>query len=133
LYAFNFVLLFLATFVLSTPGVATFAWKLIGLTLATNFAVFILRDYMRGRQKWLSILGALVFATFAFLAVVGFDELANTGYRKRLSPALHRSTRGLIGTPREAPTPIPVLVTFGPSASPNPTATPSPPNPTSSP
>ena len=145
LYAFVFVLLFLATFVLSTPGVATFAWKLLGLTLATNFAVFVLRDYMRGKQRWLRIGGAVVFATFAFFAVVGFDEIANTGYRKRISHAVHQSTNGAIGAPREAATPIPVLVTFGPSPSPvatpspnssaaaGPTATPSPPNPTASP
>ncbi len=137
LYAFEIVLLVLATFVISTPGVATFAWKLVGLTLATNFAVFVLRDYMRGKRQWLRIGGAVVFAMFAFFAVVGFDELANTGYRKKILNFIHRTTKGAIGSPREAAPPIPVLVTFGPSSATSPaaspTATPSPPSPARSP
>lgn len=75
LYAFEIVMLVLATFVLSTPGVATFAWKLLGLTLATNFAVFLLRDYLRGRNLWLRV-GILVLAlVVAALCVIAIQDL----------------------------------------------------------
>lgn len=75
LYAFEIVMLVLATFVLSTPGVATFAWKLLALTLATNFAVFLLRDYMRGRNLWLRLgILALTLVTAA-LCVIAVQDL----------------------------------------------------------
>jgi patatin-related protein len=140
LYAFEILMLVLATFVLSTPGVATFAWNLLALTLATHFAVFVLRDYMRGKHRWLRVGAVVVFAVFAFFALVGFDEVANTGLRRKISHRIYKLTNGAIGGPREAPTPIPVLVTFEPSpTSPNsspgagPTATPLPPSPALSP
>lgn len=140
LYAFEILMLVLATVVISTPGVASFAWKLLALTLATHLAVFVLRDYMRGKQRWLRVGVVVVFAAIAFFALVGLDELAKTGYRKKISPTVHKWTYGVIGGPREAPTPIRVLVTFEPSpTSPNsspaagPNATPSPPIPARSP
>jgi hypothetical protein len=123
LYAFEFLLLVLSTFVFTTPEVADFAWKLLALTLTINFAVFLLRDYMRGKNRWLRGGALVAIAAFTFLALIGLDELANQGYRKRASNAIHKYTQGIIGSPREAPTPIPVLVTF-PSPSPGQTASP---------
>ncbi|HEX5703020.1 MAG TPA: patatin-like protein [Pyrinomonadaceae bacterium] len=147
LYAFEILMLFLATFVLSTPGVASFAWNLLALTLATHFAVFLLRDLMRGKNRWLGVGAAVVFAAIVFFAFVGVDELANTGFRKKISHKIYKWTDGRIGGPPAAPEPIRVLLVdqpvvtkpLEPSASPNsspaagPTATPSPTSPARSP
>ncbi|MFZ0748643.1 MAG: DUF3376 domain-containing protein, partial [Pyrinomonadaceae bacterium] len=148
LYAFEIVMLVLATFVLSTPGVATFAWNLLALTLATHFAVFLLRDLMRGKNRWLGVGAAVVFAAIVFFAFVGVDEVANTGFRKKISHKIYKLTNGRIGGPPAAPEPIPVLLVDQPvvtkpfepsSTSPNsspaagPTATPSPTSPARSP
>ncbi|HEV8138413.1 MAG TPA: patatin-like protein [Pyrinomonadaceae bacterium] len=126
LYAFEVLLLVLATFVLSTPGVANFAWKLLALTLTANFAVLVLRDFMQAKRGWMKAGMVLLTAILLFFAAVGFDSLLNLGVRSRMSATLNRITRGRLGTAEPAPTPFPVLVTFPPSPAPESTPGPSP-------
>jgi len=99
LYFFEAVLLVLATFVLSAPEVASFAWKLLALTLAVNFSVFVLRDYMRGRNRWLRI-GVLVLSLVAVgLIVVAIQDLRGKNWSGQVVTAWHWLT-GLIGSAR---------------------------------
>ena len=92
LYAFEVVLLLLATFVLSTPGVASFAWKLLALTLATNFAVFILRDYMRGRNRWVRIGKLLALLVILALVLIGIQDIRGKDWSGRIVEAGHAIT-----------------------------------------
>jgi hypothetical protein len=126
LYAFEILLLILATIVLSTPGVASFAWKLLALTIAANFAVLVLRDFMQAKKGWMKAGIAVLIGTVMFFAAVGFDSLLNLGVRSRMSATVNRITGGRLGTAEPALTPLPVLVTFPPS--PAPTGSPRPTN-----
>lgn len=92
LYAFEFMLLVLATFVLSTPGVASFAWKLLALTLATNLAVFILRDYMRGRNRWVHIGQLLAVFLILALVMIGIQDLRGKDWSGKVVAAWHGIT-----------------------------------------
>lgn len=89
LYSFEVVLLVLATFVLSTPGVASFAWKLLALTLATNFAVFLLRDYMRGRNRWVRIAQLLAVLVILALVMIGIEDLRGKDWSGKVVAAWH--------------------------------------------
>ena len=75
LYAFAIVILVVSTVVLSEPGVADFALKLLALTLATHFAVFLLRDYMRGRNRWLNAGKALIATVLIALIAIGIQDI----------------------------------------------------------
>ena len=100
LYAFEVVLLVLATFVLSTPGVASFAWKLLALTLAINFAVFILRDYMRGRNRWVRFAQFVAVLVILALVAIGIQDLRGKDWSGKIVEAWHALTHFIawIGT-----------------------------------
>ena len=100
LYAFEIVLLLLATFVISTPSVASFGWKLLALTLATNFAVFLLRDYMRGRNRWVRIGQLLAVFVILALMMIGIQDLRGKDWSGKVVQGWHGVTNFIawIGT-----------------------------------
>jgi patatin-related protein len=75
LYFFEVVLLLVATFLLSTPEVTNFAWKLLVLTLAVHFAVFVLRDYLRGKRRWRRVAVLVIVVAVLGLAAIGVGDL----------------------------------------------------------
>jgi len=95
LYAFEAVLLVLATFVISTPGVASFAWKLLALTLATNFAVLVLRDYMRGKNRWIRVGKLAAVAVALALVLIGVQDLRGKKWSGKVVGAWHFVTKSV--------------------------------------
>jgi patatin-related protein len=95
LYAFEVVLLVLATFVISTPSVANFAWKLLALTLATNFAVLLLRDYMRGKNRWIRIGKLTAAAVVIALVLIGVQDLRGKNWSGKVVGAWHFVTKSV--------------------------------------
>lgn len=88
IYLFEVVLLVAATF-LSSPVVASFAWKLIGLTLATHFAVFLLRDYLRGKNFWWRLGVAVIVIVVLSCAAIGLADLFGRNWSGRVIAGWH--------------------------------------------
>jgi hypothetical protein len=84
LYFFEFVLLLVATFLLPEPSVTRFAWKLLVLTLAVHFAVFVLRDYLRGKRRWRRFAVLVLVIGVLGLAAIGVGDLLELEWSERV-------------------------------------------------
>ena len=87
LYLFG-ALVIVGSVLLGQPEVQRFGWTAVGVTAASNVCVLLLRDYMRGRHRWLRAFVVLVCLTVIFLAAIGADELFNLALRARLRAIL---------------------------------------------
>ncbi|HEY5837563.1 MAG TPA: patatin-like protein, partial [Pyrinomonadaceae bacterium] len=95
LYALEVVLLVLATVVISTPEVVSFAWKLLALTLATNFAVLVLRDYMRGKNRWIRLGKLAAVAVVIALVLVGIQDIRGKNWSGKVVGAWEAVTKSV--------------------------------------
>ena len=75
LYFFEVLLLLVATFLIPTPEVTYFAWKFLLLTLGVHFAVFVLRDYLRGKRRWRRFAVLVLVIGILGLAAIGVGDL----------------------------------------------------------
>lgn len=92
LYLFAIVMLVLATVVLSTPGVANFAWKLLALTLATHFAVFLLGDYLRGGSLARRLLKIALLLLAVGLVAIVIQDMRGQNWAGKLVQGWHVMT-----------------------------------------
>lgn len=84
LYFFEVLLLLVATFLLPEPSVTRFAWKLLVLTLGVHFAVFVLRDYLRGKRWWRRFAVIVLVIGVLGLAAIGVGDLLELEWSKRV-------------------------------------------------
>lgn len=87
LYFFEVVLLLAATFLISTPEVTNFAWKLLLLTVAVHFAIFVLRDYIRGKRFWRWLPLYVLAIVVVLLAVIGGGDLLRQNWSGKVLAA----------------------------------------------
>jgi patatin-related protein len=73
-------LMIIGSILLNSPGVQTFALKMLAVTVVVNLAVVLLRDYMRLRRKWQHILLFVLTTVIAILAIVGAADLVRLGF-----------------------------------------------------
>lgn len=92
LYFFEVVLLLVATFLLPTQDVTNFAWKLLVLTLAVHFAVFVLRDYLRGKRFWRRFAVLVLVIAVLGLAAIGVGDLFKLDLSGKILAALVKAS-----------------------------------------
>ncbi len=78
LYFFE-ALLVVGSILLGSKEVQTFGLKLLGLTLAVNVAVVLLRDYMRLRHRWQHVFLFVFVGAVLVLSLVGVGHLYGLG------------------------------------------------------
>ncbi|HET6854109.1 MAG TPA: patatin-like protein [Pyrinomonadaceae bacterium] len=86
--------LIIISFLFSAPGeVQTFTLKVFAITVATNLAVLLLRDKMRGRKRWQHALVLVVVGSVLLLAGIGVADLfgveASSTVRSALQPVVN--------------------------------------------
>lgn len=84
LYFFEVLLLLVGTFLLPEPAITRFAWKLLVLTLAVHFSVFVLRDYLRGKRRWRRFAVLVLVIGVLGLAAIGLGDLLELEWSKRV-------------------------------------------------
>ncbi len=84
LYFFEVLLLLVATFLIPEQAVTRFAWKLLLLTLGVHFAVFVLRDYLRGKRRWRRFAVLVLVIAVLGLAAIGLGDLLELDWSERV-------------------------------------------------
>lgn len=75
-------------------------WKLLALTLATHFAVFVLRDYMRGKNRWLRLGKLTVAVVLVALMLIGVQDLRGKDWSGKVVRRWEAVTK-VIGSARD--------------------------------
>jgi hypothetical protein len=84
LYFFE-ALLVVGAILFGASEVQTFGLKLLGVTLAANIAVLLLRDYMRLRRRWQHSLVFVLAAVVLGLSLMGAVNLYRLGLHGMLA------------------------------------------------
>lgn len=85
LYLFEVLLIVFSTLLAADPKISQFGWNLLGITVATNVAVWLLSDFMSRRhvilRTLLAVLGLSVFVVFLIgaLKVLGLIHITIHG------------------------------------------------------
>jgi hypothetical protein len=88
LYLFE-VLLILGSFLLGAKGTLSFGFTGLGVTVAINVIVLLLRDRMRLRNGWLYLVTTILVSVILLLAGIGADDLFHLGVQNQLSERVH--------------------------------------------
>jgi patatin-related protein len=83
LYVFEVVLIVLC-FLFAAPELQTFALKIFALTAVIHLVVLILRDKMRGKNRWLWVPVIAGAGLVVFLTVVGLADLLGFGLSQKI-------------------------------------------------
>jgi len=130
LYVFEVLLIF-GSFLLGARDTLRFALTALGVTVALNVIVLLLRDRMRLKNGWLYMFTTIFISAIFLFAGIGADETLNIGVRTSVTKQLRQIRARIFGPvvtvlPLSQPTPV-VLPTplASPSLAPSPMNSPS--------
>ncbi|HEX7296594.1 MAG TPA: hypothetical protein VF251_12620, partial [Pyrinomonadaceae bacterium] len=89
LYLFEVLLIVFSTLLAADPKISQFGWNLLGITVATNVAVWLLSDFMSRRRVILrTLLAVLGFSVFAIFLIGALKVLGLIGIKVGGAPPL---------------------------------------------